>query len=174
MGVVKSRILLGQLASGGCLAHLRGTNKTCIDLTRGWRGGGGRKITRLLPIHCSGTSHVHYLNVWNKMAITQSCCPVIFSWLWCSFISKCSRNDVKTNEMFKLREKTFLNCFQLGFGKRLIYWLFEIKYWQARHDWKARDNGPGGTIFEQQVFPLFLLVADFGHFCRQGQQIQHG
>lgn len=46
---------------------------------------------------------------------------VMLSWLWCSFISKCSRNDVKTNQMFKLREKTFLNCFQLGFGKRLIY-----------------------------------------------------
>ena len=69
-GQVKNFI---RAARGGCLAHLWGTNKTCIDLTRGG-GGGGRKITRLLPIHYSGTSHVHYLNVWKKMAITQSCC----------------------------------------------------------------------------------------------------
>lgn len=36
-GQVKNFI---RAARGGCLAHLRETNKTCIDLTR---GGGGEK-----------------------------------------------------------------------------------------------------------------------------------
>ena len=42
-GQVKNFI---RAARGGCLAHLRGTNKTCIDLTWGGGGGGTKKTPR--------------------------------------------------------------------------------------------------------------------------------
>ena len=76
------------------------------------------KIKCLLPIHCSGSSHVHYMNDtlqlgnWWHMILAKfwPVClkwnaengsgAVIFFWQCCSrsssFISKCSRNNGKT------------------------------------------------------------------------------
>ena len=78
------------------------------------------KIKRLLPVHCSGSSHVHQMNValqlvnrwrvalarfWHVCLEQNDSDAVMFFWrCWwqsSSFTWKCSRNKGKTKEMFK-------------------------------------------------------------------------
>ena len=78
------------------------------------------KIKRLLPVHCSGSSHVHQMNVelqlvnrwrvalarfWHVCLGQNDSDAVMFFWrCWwqsSSFTWKCSRNKGKTKEMFK-------------------------------------------------------------------------
>ena len=49
--------------------------------------------------------------VWNKMAVVRFFDDAVRE--SSSFISKCSKNKRKTDEMFK----NFLDCFQLRWGK---------------------------------------------------------
>lgn len=110
---------------GGLFGSLKGNKQNLYNLNLLLEGR--RKITRLLPVHCSGTSHVHYMNVWNKMAITESC----------SFDDDVrlfpSVPEMKVKQtkclIYCSREKMFLDCFQLGFGKRLIYSTDLLTFW---------------------------------------------
>ena len=103
------------------------------------RDEGRRKISVCYQsTHCSGSSHVHYMNVAFQLVIDDALIwhvclkqnirhAFMFFWRRCSrnlaFISKCSRNKRKIKEMFlkNVLLKDILGLLPIRLGKFLIY-----------------------------------------------------
>ena len=104
------------------------------------RDWGRRKIKRLLPVHCSDSSHVHYINVASQLV----------NW-W--------RNVLADSGMFVWNKMAVKQCCLTRFGKAWFTEFLKLNVDRPKTPHGARDNVKRDLeICFQQVFPLFLSL----------------